>query len=368
MNNKSNNLNEFSIDELVNDLNMQKKRLAYLLTEAESIKSTISSIEEKMEKRFSTAPSYKSNIINCEKIETVTTTSQLSNSTEVEDVVIPDKPIIPKIPHIKGLQDLRFAIWSNLEELFHANNNYSNETITLSYPAFALTRLGKELILIKDEEQRSESEVDEAYSILETCKKIIEVKESDDIAGYEKYLKYFYEKYPLPEYPFDNEKPLDFFSSQSESIYASAYNYYYFLRSWAKEIDKIYQKELTKEYRFIEIDLETLTDTINSFFVEECLAPICELASMGFRLAIIPILDENIIYRPKRLAQTDVIYSLLYYDKYIDVPSMVDGNKSSEVPSYTYHGNIFVSGHYRQGHWREGKWVSGGYVKSYYRK
>ena len=183
------------------------------------------------------------------------------------------------------------------------------------------------------------------------------------------YISFLFEKYPLPADPFQEENPVDFFSNMNFSIYKNCYHLLYFLNKHIAGYTKYNQVYRMKSYKeLFERERMPYEIGLNQFFIE-CLSAVYELEKLGFELAIIPIMDENIQYRPQSAAQDGKCFSLLFYDKYVENPTLIDGDAAERNRcNFSYSGSTYVSGHYRQGHFRNGHWVSGGFVRGHYRR
>lgn len=142
----------------------------------------------------------------------------------------------------------------------------------------------------------------------------------------------------------------------------------YFFNRYYDAFDKsnVYRINQSWQYNLQNVEInEALVEFMRMFN---------ELLYYGYRMCIVPIIDKNILYRPKSAAQDGDVFSLLYYDKYVEIPEMVS-NEKKETSLYSAYGSSsgssygssYVSGHYRSGYMRNGRWVSGGYVKGHYR-
>ena len=285
----------------------------------------------------------------------------------------PPPIIIPKLLTIKGYEDYFNVIIRNLSTI-----NFINET-NKGFPSYQISPLkteydiahlgnmlkdcGKEILLVKcDPIEKEESEENE--SIINTCKKINDLRVSGDKLGFEKFHSYFTRKYPQPKKPYGDEKPIDFIQDEYDSIYKSAFFLQYYLNAYYDT----FKKESLQRYSRTWLQLHEVE--INEVLVT-LMNILNELLLYGYKICIAPILDENILYRPKSAAQDGDVYSLLFYDKYVEIPEMVKDEKKEPSLYSTYGsssiGSTYVSGHYRSGHMRNGRWISGGYVKGHYR-
>ena len=190
------------------------------------------------------------------------------------------------------------------------------------------------------------------------------MRDSGDNFGLERLLSYFLRKNPLPKNPFSDKKPIDFIQDEYDKIYKSAFFILYFLNSYHDtfKIDTFKRSRQTWEAKLDKVE-------INEGLVS-LMKILNQLLFYGYKICIVPILDENILYQPKSAAQDGDVYSLLYYDKYVEIPEMIT-NEKKEPSLYSAYssscGSTYVSGHYRSGYMRNGRWVSGGYVKGHYR-
>ena len=288
--------------------------------------------------------------------------------------------IIPKPLTIKGYEDFYNVIYRNLSSLsfsrvqekdkerhmVYTPRSFNSKT-DIAHLGYLLKDCGKEILLIKCD-QIEEEEFEDNEKVINTCKRICELKESGDKPGLEKYLTYFLTKYPQPRNPFDNENPVDFIQDEYVSVYNTGFYLMYFLNRYYNAFDKSNVYKLVRSWHAmlqkVEINeaLITLMNILN------------DLLYFGYRMCIVPINDKNILYRPKSAAQDGDVFSLLYYDKYIEIPEMESSEKKEENLYSAYgttaessYGTSYVNGHYRSGYMRNGRWVSGGYVKGHYR-
>lgn len=300
-----------------------------------------------------------------EEVNLMVEMQQTTIEPENHENSFPQQIIIPNPLKIKGYERFDRILLRYYDELFNYNF-YSPKTDIFHYYAgyfiplsvLALSRVGKEIIAVKTAMPNDKS-IKETKDIIETCWSICDSKHNGDESAYSRYVNFLTTKYPIPADPYTEEQPVDFTMDQGKSLYENAFYLLYFLKRYAHVyglIDSVLMK----------VDPNTITIGINEFF-KYCLISILEFASHGYSLAIIPIMDENIIYRPKRLAQTETCKSFLYYDKYVEATSLIDSDQV-ETPSYSYKGGTIVSGHYRSGHYRNGHWVSGHWVSSHYRR
>ena len=239
---------------------------------------------------------------------------------ENDDVETTPPPIIiPKPLSIKRYEDYEEVVRRNLSAIVFERDNdkdeikpiyfegiIPSELYEIAFLANLLKDCGKEILLIKCNQIKKEIYEDNK-NIISTCNKICELRTSGDKLGLEKYLSYFLSKYPQPGNPFDNIKPVDFVQDEFISIYNNAFFLLYYLNSYYKSFDKkVFNYLKTKTW-----DLALQNVEINDGLIK-ILGILNGLLYYGYRMCIVPILDENILYRPKSAAQDGEIFSLLY--------------------------------------------------------
>lgn len=308
-------------------------------------------------------------------------TNEETPPNEPDEMLDKEAPpmILPKPLTIKGYEDVKNFLRQHIKDIFSEDytdlykSNYYIEQVAKS-----LSKIGKELVFEKIQPVVDDDILKGWREIIETCRKINKYKENNDEQGFTKMLNFFYQKYPKPNNPFIESKPVDLFT-QALSPYSEAYLIMYYFGEYNRELSaynqNVYEEDRRErgcshadKYAYLDyaivIDLTEINDMLIHF-----MEVLYMLAVKGWKLAIVPILDENIIYRPKRVAQDGTYFSLYYYDDYVEDPQMVtDEEVKMSVPSYyASGGSTFVNGHYRSGYWRNGRYVSGGYVKGHYR-
>ena len=337
-----------------------------------NMKKQLSEMEDNLVSLNTRIQRYKMSFASCQQpykednIELKVTQEKMPPISDSEDDETDAPPVIlPKPLTIKGYDDVNNVIWRHVQDVLPESysDKYKYYQSTLYNIARSLSIVGKEVVLEKISRNEDETKLKEWREIIETCRKIVEYKNKNDMMGYNKLLTFFYQKYPQPANPFKGECVTDFYA-QANSIYTDSFHIFFFLRMFRNELSNY-----NKQY---------ISDWEKSFFVEKIkiddkfiklLELLYTLSIRGMKLSIVPIFDENIIYRPKRVAKDGKYFSFYYYDDYVEKPHMVtdDEAKSSTPTYYTYGGSTYVSGHYRSGYWRNGRWVSGGYVKGHYR-
>lgn len=337
-----------------------------------NIKKQLSGMENALISLNTRIQRYKISFASClqpykeENIELKVTQEQLPPISDSEDDETDAPPVIlPKPLTIKGYDDVNHVIWHHVKDILpeRYSDKYKYYQSTIYSIARSLSLVGKEVVLEKISCNEDETKLKEWREIIETCRKIVEYKNKNDMMGYKKLLTFFYQKYPLPANPFKEENLSDFYT-QANSIYIDSFHIFFFLRMFRNELSN--RKEqfmwVFGEPFFVE-KIE-----INDKFIK-LLELLYILSIRGMKLSVVPIFDENIIYRPKRVAKDGKYFSFYYYDDYVEDPQMVtdDEIKSSMPTYYAAGGSTYVNGHYRSGYWRNGRWVSGGYVKGHYR-
>lgn len=359
-------------DDSIDSPEQQDDELSLLLKEKDDILNRLIELRDyitELEKRKVAID------IQIQRISLVNMSMQTDENEDNQDYSIDTSKVVigvkPKPLRISGYDSVKDVLCEHINSLI----GYSS----ISYPytwyndkvkaiAVGLSLVGKELIFIKGDKHQKKWE--EWQSIIDTCHKILSYKERGDEQGYQKYLDFFLQKYPLPIFHEETFSSPDLFL-KNESIYEDAFLLISYICHFKTQIRKEYQKEKDAFWTNFPDHVIIQKCEIDNLFINY-MEMLYMLRKKGFTLAIIPILDENILYRPKRVAQNDQIYSLYYYDSYLEDPQMVgiEQNQSlSESSYYSISGNTtYVSGHYRSGYWRNGRYVRGGYVKGHYRR
>lgn len=363
------------LKELENEVYALHARLSNIISDARRMNERIVEIEDMISQSkntLSVSQPAVSNEMSSEDITEIANSAEYHNS---DDAVVTKETytiVLPKPLEIEGFKEIQDIIFYHLKELI-PSTSYSTPyrwyDDKLNAIAVALSLVGKELLLIK-KDAPEDGKFEEWRKIIETCRKIATYKRKGDKQGYNKYLSFFCEKYPIPNLQFDDDTlPLDFFL-QNDSVYVDAYQLMYYVNAFKKTIESDYKNCSSDKY-WPNYPKHVIFDKIE---IDDVLVEYMEMIYMlryehNFTIAIIPVLDENIIYRPKREAQDGTYYSLFYYDDYVEEPTM-EFEEKDEVSTSIYHcsgGSTFVKGHYRSGYWRNGRYVSGGYVKGHYR-
>lgn len=338
-----------------------------LLVEKQKIKNELESLREKiitLEKRKTVIE------IEIQKISVAKIRQDLSDDNideiDKETAVV---GVIPKPLTIRGYDNIKEVLCDHIHTLI-GSTSYSTPyrwyDDKVKAIAVALFFIGKELLFIKV----NKNEKNEWRTIIDTCDKMSSYKRNGDMQGYQKYLDFFLQKYPLPSVPSDTFSSPDLFL-KNESIYEDAFLLINYISTFITQIKGEYENN--KGYFWPNYPQHVIFDKfeINKVLVEY-MQMLYMLRKDGFTLAIVPIFDDNILYRPKRIAQSEKIHSLYYYDDYVEEPHMVGADEtqsSSTTPYYSLSGgSTFVSRHYRSGHWRNGHYVRGGYVKGHFRR
>ena len=275
------------------------------------------------------------------------------------------KIILPKPLEINGFTKVEDFLYTHVVDLVPKNYNdhYQYYYFYIVKLARSLSLIGKELIFERIASIDDNEMLKEWRGIIDTCEKIIKYKKNNDKQGYTKMTNFFYQKYPKPINPFDSSTPVDLFI-QVLTPYSGAYHLMYYLQAYYIELLAYNKKNFSSFEHVFAIEKAEINDNFL-----DLMKMLYMLFAKGWKIAIVPILDENIIYRPKRVAQDGKFFSLYYYEDYVEEPQMVteEGDNSSVPSYYASGGSTFVNGHYRSGYWRNGRYVSGGYVKGHYR-
>lgn len=283
---------------------------------------------------------------------------ELSNNVNYDPIPV----IVPKRLKIKNYEHCDAVAKRHYDKLFNISNiNYDYHFYGGFFTCatiLALTNVGKEVIAVKSAKP-SLIAIKETKDIIETLWTICQTKEKGDLPAYNRYVDFLTAKYPIPGDPYTEDEPVDFCKDQTKPLYVNAFYLLYFLTRYAHT----YRMDF---HQLMRIEPRDVTIGINEIY-KDCLISILEFAIHGYSFAIIPIMDENIMYRPQKLAQSNICKSFLYYDDYVETVSLIDSNKV-ERPEYTFTAGTVVSGHYRSGHYRNGYWVSGHWVNSHYRR
>lgn len=280
-------------------------------------------------------------------------------------------PILPKPLEIEGYTSIKDVVCRHLSELVPSSaysSPYRWYEDKLKAIAVALSLVGKEVVLIKNEDNANVN-FEEWKRIIETCRKIATYEKKGDKIGYNKYLAFFCEKYPIPIRQFGDDALKFDFCLQNESVYNDAFQFMYYIDAFKTTIQSDFNRNGFGYYwpnypNHVIFDKVVINNTLVEFM---------EMIFMlrykhNFTIAILPVLDENIIYRPKREAQDETYFSLYYYDDYVEEPTMeIEEKKDVSASTYYSGGSTYVKSHYRSGHWRNGRYVSGGYVRGHYR-
>ncbi len=369
-----NMITEQMIRELEEELHALHERLSNFVIETNRMRARVVEIENIITQSKITSPvsrpvlTYEMTNVDIPEESCI---EDYQNTSDVVDTKANHTTIIPKPLDIEGFTDITDVIFYHLKELI-PSTSYSTPyrwyDDKLNALAVALSLVGKELILIKNEE-RDSAKFEEWKKIIETCRKIATYHKKGDMIGYNKYLAFFCEKYPIPIRQFGDDALTFDFCLQNNSVYNDAFQLMYYIDAFKTTIESDYNSH-SHDYwpnypNHVIYDKIVINDTLVEFM---------EMIYMlryeyNFTIAILPVLDENIIYRPKSAAQDGTYFSLFYYDDYVEEPTM-EIEENGEIPASTYDsfgGSTYVKSHYRSGYWRNGRYVSGGYVKGHYR-
>lgn len=382
--------------------NMQE--LDSLLEQSNQIKTDIKNLENKLAKINSRIEELKNKKL--QQFDSVNVSNTYNSSVT---------PIIPRPLTIKGYESIRSVLIQHARELFGYKKifyDYKTNFRDLGYYVgtdnWLLSKIGKELVFLQKFKWSTE-EIDKIKSLIQTCEIALRQKQANDLIGYNKYVQVINSNFPIPKSPFTEEKPSDFFQDLESSLYINTYNYLYFMSSYLDVFMEVKKSE-PKSQGWVPIP-EGIN--VNEYFLQT-LRMFYDLAMNGMSIAIIPICDENIMYRSLRAARENDYLSLYFYNNYVEDPKMVDIPKklelieeptsseqesvykieesnstrtttvnnneisqssgSTSTGSYQsyyaggYGGSCWVSSHYRKGYWRNGYYVSGGYVRGHYRR
>ena len=356
---------------------MQGESLEALEAEQRSIQKQVLILKEQLTKMETALASlnmriqrYKVSQSACqkqfseEKVKLNITEEPLDSVSDNDDEVTGVPPIVlPKPLKIKGYEKVEDFIWRHVNDILTELRDPYYYRGIVNKIAISLSIIGKEIIFEKTECNKNEEQLKEWREIIATCNKIVSYKNNNDEQGYKKMVNFFYQRYPKPQSPFGLSQPTDFFA-QSSSIYSDAFYLMFFMFSFKNELFKYNKQFWSDRDKVLSVDEIGINDILIDF-----MKMFYMLRLLGYSLAVVPIFDENIIYRPRRVAQDGHYFSLYYYDNYVEEPQMVTENEIKPVTPtyYASGGSTYVNGHYRSGYWRNGRWVSGGYVKGHYR-
>lgn len=367
-------ITEQMIKELEEELHALHDRLSSFVIETNRMRARVVEIENIITQSKITLPVSQTavtNEMNNSGIQEVVGVEDYQSVSDVVDTKEKQTTIIPKPLDIEGFTKITDVIFYHLKELI-PSTSYSTPyrwyDDKLNAIAVALSLIGKELVLIKNE-KRDSAKFDEWKKIIETCRKIASYHKKGDVIGYNKYLAFFCEKYPIPIRQFGDDALAFDFCLQNDSVYNDAFQLMYYIDAFKTTIESDYNSHRSEYWP--NYPQHVIYDKV---LIDNTLVEFMEMIYMlryerNFTIAILPILDENIIYRPKRVAQDGTCFSLFYYDDYVEEPTM-EIEENEEIHASTYHslgGSTYVKSHYRCGHWRNGRYVSGGYVKGHYR-
>lgn len=287
---------------------------------------------------------------------------------------------IPKHLDIDDHKTVYDIVYRNAGCIF---DDYNSQNMLACF-AELLSAIGKEIVLVKmnnkttynDEYIKNRSSFVNLINMANSAKNVHDVKGAFRATDTAKGI------FPVPESPFVEKRPVDFFPMDDTNPVITSYHILQFLKKWdivlfyyAPEVDTYILENIInikEAYSHIQTQIEIPPIIINIIaFIEN-------LYNLGYTFGIIPIEDKNILYRPKKMTENNGYISFLYYDKYVDIEDAYKSNSFTtintseiiEIKKPTYinsSGTEYVSSHYRRGHYRNGHWVSGSYVKGHYR-
>lgn len=287
---------------------------------------------------------------------------------------------IPKCLDIDDHKTVYDIVYRNAGCIF---DDYNSQKMLACF-AEMFSAIGKEIVLVKmnnkttynDEYIKNRSCFVNLINMANSAKNVHDVKGAFRAIDTAKGI------FPMPESPFLEKRPVDFFPMDDSNPVIMSYNILQFMEKWdiilfyhAPEVDTYTLEDIIKikeAYSHIQKQKEIPPIIINIIaFIEN-------LYNLGYTFGIIPIEDKNILYRPKKMAENNDYISFLYYDKYVDIEDAYKSNSFTTIstsnivdikkPTYINSGGTeYVSSHYRRGHYRNGHWVSGSYVKGHYR-
>lgn len=307
------------------------------------------------------------------KLPTFSYNDQKDNS-ESQSLEIPPT-IIPKNLDIKYYKCV-YNIANIGTELFD-RHFWRPDIATIS---MLLSFIGKEIVFYKTN-KITKQDIEKYDNILKYSRVLEDTKRSGDKLGYQKAKNAFENKYHIGNQYFYDKKPVDFIPEKDMDLLSCSCFLHEFLVKWKDEIDKEYNKIGFQDFEIMDycIRFKKCYNRIyddDSIFNHDIFNALYDSLKCGYSFCIIPIFDENILYRPKSAANDGTYFSLLYYDKYVVIEDIENEksetanilNGSSLGKYYSRFGTEFVSSHYRRGHFRNGHWVSGGLVRGHFRR
>lgn len=291
----------------VNELSIENKKLKDQFLELSKEYTKLKKDYSLLETRVSELEKSYKEVYAPQKTE-----SPAYNDQEIDDSSVVEKPkrIIPKALNMSGFESVSYVIDYNLSVL---GDSYYLSRFT--YICDSLFVIGKELIFKKITDS-SKIEEDSTFNtdIVKLARSVIETDKNGDIDVHNRALSAFNEKSRIKPDFFDNEYPADFFPSEEMTSYECCCYLYQFLSKWKEEI--LQSINTTKLFDICDKTQISNLFTGNLSFIVEHLFAISYLRQLGYTICIVPIFDENIMYRPQSAAQDNKYLSLLYSDKY----------------------------------------------------
>lgn len=287
---------------------------------------------------------------------------------------------IPKRLDIEDHKTVYDIVYRNADSIF---TDYNSKKMLACF-AELLGAIGKEIVLVK---MNKKTAYDNEYiknrsSFVNLINMANSAKNVNDYKGATKATDTAKGIFPMPESPFVEKRPVDFFPMDDSNPVVTSYHILQFLKKWNNilfyyppKIDSYKQEginDIQEAYNYIHFITPIPPVFINIIaFIED-------LHNLGYTFGFIPIEDKNILYRPKKMAENNEYISFLYYDQFVEIEDAYKSNSYTtintssivDIKKHTYvnnSGTEYVSSHYRRGHYRNGHWVSGSYVKGHFR-
>lgn len=302
------NIERKELDKQLNDLELRALAIQKIVDEQKLLLSDV----------FNEITAIKMSIAQC-MIEYKDDDDRGITQEKIEDNIPTSEdnftPVEAKIPKKLQIRD-HYSVYDNVKINFNKLIGYSDYLYTrikissttrdvIPSLAWDLSDAKKEIILVKTEYKFSDEKLEELGTIISTCEKIAELKKQGDSMGYKKYLSFFSQKYPIPADPFTDEEPTDYFSGVDSPPYVTAFH----LRYLMKRLCPIILENRDTSWRSY---LNRYKEVVISDEYVSLLKTIADLLLRGYTIGIVPILDENILYRPQSAAQDENCLSFLY--------------------------------------------------------
>lgn len=286
---------------------------------------------------------------------------------------------IPKRLDIEGHKTVYDIVYRNADSIF---TDY-NSKMMLACFAELLSAIGKEIVLVK---MNMKTAYDNEYiknrsSFVNLINMANSAKNVNDYKGASKATDSAKGIFPIPESPFVEKRPVDFFPVDDSNPVITSYNILQFLKKW----NIIFFYYTPKVEPYIHENIQNIQDAYDYTHFITSIPPVFiniiafveDLHNLGYTFGFIPIENKNILYRPQKMAKNNEYISFLYYDQYVEIEDAYKTNSYTintsnivdiKKPIYVSNGGTeYVSSHYRRGHFRNGHWVSGSYVKGHFR-